>query len=500
MFENNSDKFAVTGSSFANFAEAISLYGDSTVLKAGNITGNSFTDCSFAVHGYYDPVSGGTLTIANNTITGSDSLRCKIVLQDQTNRGSIKVDIHDNVLASAVIGLVNFSESGETISDPLTSNTFEYNSFYVTANEPGQVDAYATYLAPEGSNGYWSLGSNVPTTGSDPNTQWTEAEREYIEQAIDAANASGSKQLSINALDGNLIRTFTWFKDAIYYHSYDAGSLTVTKQSTGDLANPSDEFTFKVTLTGDEVPSGSQKYGDYVFTDGVTEITLKAGESATIKGIPAGTAYTVEETDAKGYVSTATGAEGTIAADATATAAFTNDKSTPTCTTGGFVATKTLTGADIADYTFTFQVKDADGNIVDTATNDAEGKIAFSKNMTLPEGEYVYYVSEVNDGQDHIVYDDTQYKVTVKVTKDENGKLGALWYIEDGNGNSVSKIAFVNSYDDGATGTTTTETPTTSGKSLPRTGDPTSVASVVSTLVAGAGAGTAGIILRRRKH
>lgn len=508
--------FNVINSSISSLSEGISLYGDGTTLTEANVTGNTFTNCSFAMHGYYYGGTGtaGILTFANNTVTGSDTLRCKVVVQDGDgagiNDGALRVDIRNNTLTNALIGLVNLSEDGETISDPLTSNSFGESCFYVTANEPGSIEAYTTYLAPEDSAGRWAIQENAGAT-------WTSEQRKAIEDAIADANAGDTKKLSITGLpDGTLIPTFTHFKDGIYWESYPAGTLTISKQSTGDLANPADEFAFTVTLKGDDIPEGKQVFGGQTFTDGVAEITLKAGESATIKGIPAGTAYTVEETDAKGYVSTSTGAEGTIAADATATAAFTNDKSTPTYTTGGFVATKTLAGADIADYTFTFQVTDADGNVVDTATNDAEGKVAFKKNMTLPEGEHVYYVSEVNDGQDNIVYDDAQYKVTVKVTKGEDGKLGALWYIEDEDGNSVSEITFANSYDDGTVPPTDATKPpanTTDSKpadtkteapakkaELPGTGDPTSLVAVGAALVAGVGAGAAGIIVRRRNR
>ena len=64
------------------------------------------------------------------------------------------------------------------------------------------------------------------------------------------------------------------------------------------------------------------------FTDGVAEIMLKHGESATAEGIPAEIGYMIVEDDYSedGYVTTQEGAEGTIPEDETATASFTNTK------------------------------------------------------------------------------------------------------------------------------------------------------------------------------
>ena len=42
----------------------------------------------------------------------------------------------------------------------------------------------------------------------------------YIQQIIDRANAEGSRELSVTGIDeNNLIKTFTWFKDGIYWVS-----------------------------------------------------------------------------------------------------------------------------------------------------------------------------------------------------------------------------------------------------------------------------------------
>ena len=103
------------------------------------------------------------------------------------------------------------------------------------------------------------------------------------------------------------------------------GSLTVSKTVAGNAGDKDKAFHFTVTLS-DQTISGM--YGDMEFTDGVAAFTLEHGESKTAAGLPAGVTYEVTETEADqdGYATAKTGDTGTIAKDATSTAAFTNTK------------------------------------------------------------------------------------------------------------------------------------------------------------------------------
>ena len=93
---------------------------------------------------------------------------------------------------------------------------------------------------------------------------------------------------------------------------------------TGTAGEKDKLFTFTVTIGA----SGSYSYTGSktgTITSGGT-VQLKHGESITISGIPEGTSYTVVESDNSGYEVTKAGDTGTIAADTTAKAAFTNKK------------------------------------------------------------------------------------------------------------------------------------------------------------------------------
>ena len=213
------------------------------------------------------------------------------------------------------------------------------------------------------------------------------------------------------------------------------GSLTVSKSVEGETGSAA-SFSFTVTL-GNTAING--QYGDMAFTNGVASFTLKNGESATAEHLPAGTTYGVVETSNADYASTATGASGTIAKDATATAAFTNDRLYK------LTVSKTVSGqaADASQaFTFTVTLKDADGKPLSgtyaytggsvsgsSATTPADGTITFDANgegpVSLSSGQQItiggipsgssYTVQEVTSNEDNALKYDVTYNGTQTV-------------------------------------------------------------------------------------
>lgn len=201
-------QFNVQNCVFNNVLEAIEIMCDNSALQGAEIKENIFNNCSFAIHGYFGGLQDnvGTLNITSNKISGNESIYSKIVVMDQLNKGSLKVNIAENNIENAVIGVVNLRENGET-NDVLTQNSFGKNSFFVEAIEPGNIEFYSTYKAPNDSYGHWELRNKDGLENID-----------VIENVIKKANEEQSRTLSITGIpDGELIKTFTWFKDAIYW-------------------------------------------------------------------------------------------------------------------------------------------------------------------------------------------------------------------------------------------------------------------------------------------
>ena len=159
-----------------------------------------------------------------------------------------------------------------------------------------------------------------------------------------------------------------------------------------------------------------------------------------------------------------------------------------------FGAKKVLTGAELKAGQFSFQLADANGNVVSTATNAADGSITFDDLTFDATGTYEYTVSEVKPADDDpktagvqkdgVTYDATVHGVKVEVTE-KDGQLVAQVYVPEGG------VTFTNAYH-------AAEAPATGSSAMPKTGDVTNVAALVGTLVGGTGALAAGVALKRR--
>ena len=211
------------------------------------------------------------------------------------------------------------------------------------------------------------------------------------------------------------------------------GALEISKTVVSSNPDHAEKvFTFTVTLTDAE---GAPLNGSYTLNEtlalpvqnGKVEITLKGGETATISKLPAGTQYSVTEAKEAGFTTEMTGDSGVIMSNETAYAAFINTYAAE----GEYTieGIKTLEGTDLATEQFTFELTmlQADGSetVLETVTNDADGKITFSKLIftDLDEGEYVYRIREVNDRKPGFTYDDTVYEFTLIVKDNSDGTM-----------------------------------------------------------------------------
>ena len=110
-------------------------------------------------------------------------------------------------------------------------------------------------------------------------------------------------------------------------------------------------------------------------------------------------------------------------------------------------AKKVLEGGTFKKGQFSFVLKDAEGKVLQTATNDAGGNVSFNVEFNKT-GTYTYTISEVEpEGavghvKDHITYDTTVYNVTVKVTNGTD-QLNAVVTYDNG---SQDPPTFTNKY------------------------------------------------------
>ena len=112
-------------------------------------------------------------------------------------------------------------------------------------------------------------------------------------------------------------------------------------------------------------------------------------------------------------------------------------------------ARKVLDGGTIKKGQFSFELKDAEGKVLQTVTNDAEGNVSFNVDYNKAD-TYTYTISEVvpegaeNNVKDHITYDTVGHNVTVNVTIDnKNEQLDTVVKYDD---DSQVPPTFINKY------------------------------------------------------
>ena len=153
-----------------------------------------------------------------------------------------------------------------------------------------------------------------------PNAQW------YwwtLDPAHGAANkhTSPTKAYVYDDAEGNYLSKYLYIAPI----GPETGDLRLTKTVSGEGVDTEKAFSFTVTL-GDASINGA--YGEMTFVNGVASVQVKHGQTVSATGLPAGTTYSIVETEADqgGYTTTATRDTGSIEKDVAVQAVFVNHK------------------------------------------------------------------------------------------------------------------------------------------------------------------------------
>ena len=196
----------------------------------------------------------------------------------------------------------------------------------------------------------------------------------------------------------------------------------------------------KITFTLDDLNKAvgeKPEKREHTFTYTVTESGEVAGVTNDAK-LSREVSFTVTD-DGKGNLRVSRKPDG----DAAFT--FTNTYNvTPveTSVTEQITATKVLTGRDLKEGEFSFELVEGD-KVVATGTNDAEGNITMSAVKYTEAGEHTYTLREVNGGTTSkgITYSDTKYTIETTITDNGDGTLSATHELK-----SATPATFKNTY------------------------------------------------------
>ncbi|MBP3479425.1 MAG: VWA domain-containing protein [Oscillospiraceae bacterium] len=286
--------------------------------------------------------------------------------------------------------------------------------------------------------------------------------------------------VTVNVTDngeGGLDSTITYEKngstvgkdDVIFTNTYDAADtdpviLEANKELTGRPSQfPMQDNEFQFTLTGPNIPNGSETKGNVGGKVTFTGITFdKVGKyEYTITEVAGGLDYIdYDETEYKVIVEVKDLGTGKLTTQVTYTkngtpvdadkVLFTNayqPKATDEVELGGNKNLVNITGGGSIAMTpgneYSFNLK---GNGVDETVTNNGSSFAFSKLTFDKAGDHVFTITEVKGSKDYIGYDDAEYQVTITVTDEGTGKLKVTDIAYTKDGAKADKVVFDNTY------------------------------------------------------
>lgn len=250
------------------------------------------------------------------------------------------------------------------------------------------------------------------------------------------------------------------FKNAYTTNATEASLAGIKNLLVDDALTPADitgKFTF--TVTGEEgapMPASTSVHNDvdgkvdfgkiaftlddlnkalgekpekreHTFTYTVTESGEVAGVTNDAK-LSRKVSFTVTD-DGKGNLSVSRKPDGDVAFTFTNTY---NVTPVETSVTDQITANKVLTGRNLMDSEFSFELVEGD-KVVATGKNDAEGKITMGAVKYDKAGKHTYTLREANGGTTSkgITYSDAEYTIETTITDNGDGTLEAEHVLKD---------------------------------------------------------------------
>ena len=242
-------------------------------------------------------------------------------------------------------------------------------------------------------------------------------------------NAKGELKADVEKISGE-----TEFKNTYSVKPVE-DQITATKVLTGRGLKDG-EFSFELVEGNDVVATGKNDADGKIVMGKITydkpgTYTYKLREKLPNEaGLSNGITY--DKTNYTIKTSVIDNGDGTLkvthALEGTKPARFENKYNTApneSSVTDQITATKSLTGRDLKDGEFSFELVEGEGaKVVATGTNDADGNIKMSTVKYDKAGTHTYVLREVKgDADNGITYSTAEYTIVTTVTDDGNGKL-----------------------------------------------------------------------------
>ena len=358
------------------------------------------------------------------------------VLLDATNKGG-KVEFGPlTYTTKSLAKLVEEDKASFDASADKPTWTIHYNAAEQTGELPAGVsattaaiDAYVTVV----DNGDGTL--TATAAYGDAGNKFVNA---YTATSV-AASLVGKKNLQVpdGLTPADIAGKFTFTVTG------EEGAPMPANASVTNDAKGKVDFG-KITFTLDDLNKAlgeKPEKREHTFTYTVTESGKVAGVTNDAK--PSRTVSFTVTDDGKGKLSVSRNPDGNAAFTFTNTYSVTPVK---TSVTDQIAATKVLTGRDMAEGEFSFELvegKGKDAKVVATGKNAADGTITMSPVKYDKAGTHTYTLREVNGGTTSkgVTYSDAKFTIVTTITDNGDGTLSATHVLKD-----VKVAEFKNSY------------------------------------------------------
>jgi len=414
---------------------------------------------------------------------------------DKTYTVNVEIGINGNSLE-----LISLSVDGDT-TDPVATftNTYRLTSAPFTISGTKTLtgrgignDKYTFNMYKTGSDFDISKGTKVDDAQNDS----TDRKTFVLEDTVETA---GVHYYVIEEVKGNIpgvAYDTTRYHVTVVAKDNNAGGLaiansdiSIVKVGTGNVTavefvNEYHAAATSITITGNKVLTGKaleHNMFEFVLKEGTAEVS-RAWSSAngtisfpainyteagthvyTVTEVNAGkTGYTYDDSSFEVTVEVTDNLQGQLVARITGiteidgadnentvdNAIVFRNEYTPKPVNISLEAVKFLENRHLANNEFTFQLFEADSEFkygatpIETAHNNAEGKIVFTHKITEAGTYYFVMKEDVSNPAVDIVYDKNEYQITV-IAYDQGGYLGyrATYAIE---GRDINRLAFSN--------------------------------------------------------
>lgn len=473
----------------------------------------------------------GKLTVADSSITNADdkkvdgtALNFENIYNDgqteYTIGGTKVLETNGYKGASLTQGAYTFvlvdengDEVGRVTNGAATGNTATFQFDPITYTEAG-THTYKVYeLGADGQ----------PGTGGTDDARVTHSDAVYT-VTVTVTESNDGRGLAASADVQNADITFTNTYEPTPVVVGPSGSAKIGGTKVLNVADGSSrtmkagEFEFLLLKDDQEVSrTTNDENGNFVFDDitfdkagtytyAVSEINTGLGGITYDSTVYAVTVKVTENPDTHALEATVSYTDPADISKPADAMTFTNTyKATGTTIVLG--ASKELKNGTLADGQFTFELTGSEGAPMPKTTkvtNLADGSVSFGTVTIDQVGEYDYTITEVNDGQDGITYDeDATRTIHVSVTDSGEGYLTAyVTFGADGshfvNVNTKTNIPDTGEGTGEGTGTGNNDNGG-NGDKLAGTGDIALAATGLAALV-GVGAVAAGTVIQRRRR